>query len=250
MLNFTQALNDHGVDLILEFQDRVKIGFQIKSHFNVKEAEFAAKVKRQFAESFAHGLDKWFLSYLPPLNDGITNFEPKISHLINEMSMFKTNCFAILNPLHTAALFQKLIYIDQTAFNLEYQLFANEPCSKEDVLRVIQGLLSGDDQTIAHCYLASRRTFTAKPPISLNRMNQVLEWNFTPAELMPMIADHTLYLEKLNSLTQPSREFMTGILERAEETSHDKMRALCRDVENHLGISGKVAKKEIEILEQ
>ncbi|NOU85761.1 hypothetical protein GC102_08235 [Paenibacillus sp. LMG 31460] len=61
LLNFTQSLNDHGVDLLLEVPDCVKIGFQVKCHRDVEDAQFAANVKRQFAESFAHGLDKWFL---------------------------------------------------------------------------------------------------------------------------------------------------------------------------------------------
>jgi hypothetical protein len=61
-LNFTQGLNDHGVDLLLEIQGRVKV----KSHFDVAEDRFATNVKCQFAESFAHCLDKWFLNICAP----------------------------------------------------------------------------------------------------------------------------------------------------------------------------------------
>lgn len=250
-LNFTQALNDHGVDLLLEIPDRVKIGFQIKSHVDVADDRFAANVKRQFAESFAHGLDKWFLIICAPYNDGSRNLESRISHLINEMSMFKTNAFAIYNPRHAAALFQQMNTMPEATFNLEYQKLSAEPVSSEEIFRVIQGLLSPTDQNTARSFLAGRRSFTSKPPTSLAKINQVLNWNNSDEELKSTIESCKEYLKRLESLTQQSREFLTGILERATESVRgEKMRALCREVENHLGIDGNTAKKEIEVLEQ
>lgn len=44
----SQALNDRGVDLFL-LSDNERIGFQIKSAFDVSDDRFAANVKRQFA---------------------------------------------------------------------------------------------------------------------------------------------------------------------------------------------------------
>lgn len=75
----TQALNDHGVDLIIEYPNRCKIGIQIKSHFDVSEKDFAVKVKAQFAESKFHGLDKWYLLICSPLveSDGKKNYSDK-----------------------------------------------------------------------------------------------------------------------------------------------------------------------------
>src|SRR4051812_21819093 len=55
-----QALNDKGVDAILS-ADGCKVGFQVKSHFDVTEEDFAAKVKRQFAEALSFKLDHYYI---------------------------------------------------------------------------------------------------------------------------------------------------------------------------------------------
>jgi hypothetical protein len=95
----TQALNDHGVDLIIEYPNKCKIGIQIKSHFDVKEKDFAVKVKAQFAESQFHGLDKWYLLICSPLfESGGKSHSSKISHLINELSSYKTSYHVVYNP--------------------------------------------------------------------------------------------------------------------------------------------------------
>ena len=54
-LERAQNLNDRGVDLFL-LANEEKIGFQIKSEYDVSEASFAAHVKRQFAEALSHSL--------------------------------------------------------------------------------------------------------------------------------------------------------------------------------------------------
>lgn len=249
ILNFTQAMNDHGVDLILEIPDRVKIGFQIKSHYDVSEDNFAANVKRQFAESFAHGLDKWILIICAPLHDGKRNWEPRIAHLINEMSMFKTNMFAIYNPRHAAALFQQMNALSDTDFNAEYQKLANIEESEAETLKLLQKLLNTEDQSTAKSYLSRRSIATATPPKTLSKMNAVLNWNLSEDELKGTLDSCLPYLKRLESLTPQSREFLTGFLERAEPSDGDeKMRALCRDVENHLRSSTATCKKEIEVL--
>ncbi len=91
-LEITQALNDRGTDLILQFAD-CKIGFQIKSHYDVKQQDFAANVKRQLAESFAHGLDKWYLLICSPLYSDNKDYSGKIRHLLNELSTYKIDYY-------------------------------------------------------------------------------------------------------------------------------------------------------------
>ncbi|TKI57481.1 hypothetical protein E8L90_19585 [Brevibacillus antibioticus] len=83
----SQALNDRGVDLHVEMND-CKVGFQIKSHFDVTEKHFAANVKRQCTESLAHGLKKWY---------------QRINYLINEFSTFKSGYIGVFGPQHAAA---------------------------------------------------------------------------------------------------------------------------------------------------
>ena len=85
----SHALNESGVDILLESED-VKLGFQIKSHFDVSENQFAANVKRQALESMQHGLDKYYVLICSPHEDDQNKFEGRISHLFNELSKLKT----------------------------------------------------------------------------------------------------------------------------------------------------------------
>src|SRR5271163_1069135 len=51
-IEVAQALNDRGVDVIFSAEG-CRVGFQVKSHFDVTEDGFAANVKRQFTESLS-----------------------------------------------------------------------------------------------------------------------------------------------------------------------------------------------------
>jgi hypothetical protein len=99
-----QALNDKGVDLILQTED-AKIGFQIKSHFDVSEKLFAANVKRQLAESFTHGLTHYFIIVCCPLDYDETSYAGKISHLLSELSQMKTSYHQAYGPANAVPYF-------------------------------------------------------------------------------------------------------------------------------------------------
>lgn len=101
------ALNDKGVDIVVRGED-AKIGFQLKSHFDVGEEDFAAKVKRQMTESFAHGLDQYFILVCCPLRHGAKDYSQKISHLLNELSVLKTPYHTAFGPRNAAQYFRDL----------------------------------------------------------------------------------------------------------------------------------------------
>ncbi len=101
----SQALNDKGVDLILK-ADSSKIGFQIKSHFDVTKKNFNLKVKAQFADALAYGLDHYYVMFCCPIiKDGSVNFGMKMTHLRNELELFQKINFTVYGPQVTAALF-------------------------------------------------------------------------------------------------------------------------------------------------
>lgn len=104
----SHALNDKGVDVLLRAEGG-KVGFQLKSHFDVTEDAFAANVKRQLAESFAHGLDHYFILVCSPLiKTEKTDYSHRISHMLNELSMMKTNYHVAYGPLNTVRFFSGL----------------------------------------------------------------------------------------------------------------------------------------------
>jgi hypothetical protein len=92
-LERTQNLNDRGVDLLLLSGDD-KIGFQIKSEYDVSEERFAANVKRQFTEALSHSLTHYFILICAPM----TTYKSRISHLMNEMLLIEDIEFSIYSP--------------------------------------------------------------------------------------------------------------------------------------------------------
>jgi hypothetical protein len=101
-----QALNDRGVDLILT-TNNYKIGFQIKSHFDVTEKDFAAKVKRQFAEALSHDLDLYYILICSAMIiDGNNNYKMRVTHLLNEIGLYKKVDFVVYSPLNTIMIFK------------------------------------------------------------------------------------------------------------------------------------------------
>jgi hypothetical protein len=88
-----QNLNDRGVDLFL-FSDDAKIGFQIKSEYDVSEERFAANVKRHFTEALSHSLTYYLILICAPM----TTHKSRISHLMNEMLLIENIEFSIYSP--------------------------------------------------------------------------------------------------------------------------------------------------------
>ncbi len=105
-LEATQALNDKGVDLILE-SDGTKVGFQIKSHFDSTEDDFNRKVKAQFAESLSFGLDHYYVILCcAMIKNGKHDYAMKVTHLRNELALFRKVNFTVYGPQTMATLFR------------------------------------------------------------------------------------------------------------------------------------------------
>ncbi len=102
----TQALNDKGVDLMLE-AGGTRVGFQIKSHFDATEKDFNRKVKAQFAEALSFGLDHYYVMLCcAMIKDGNSDYAMKVTHLRNELALFRKVSFTVYGPQTTATLFR------------------------------------------------------------------------------------------------------------------------------------------------
>jgi hypothetical protein len=124
----SHALNDKGVDILLT-AEAGKVGFQLKSHFDVGEKAFAANVKRQWAESHSHGLDHYFILICSPLADGGDDYSQKISHLLNELSQMKTNYHTALGPRNAVQFFRGLPPVSRN--DLLFQKAIDDDCLHE-----------------------------------------------------------------------------------------------------------------------
>lgn len=238
----TQSLNDHGVDLIVEFPNKSKIGLQIKSHFDVTEKDFAVKVKAQMADSQFHGLDKWYLFICSPINDGTTDYSFKISHLINEFSGYKTTYHVIYSPQQCHNILNSQVMTPQEFQAIKNQFFL-EPVDWRDIIKMLTD---------------------GKPDSSyLNRVHGATEYKAQTAQLYLDYMglgeeekdDVLKYLndlqDLLKKLTKQTREFLYVVISRY--VRKDRLRQLiltpCQDVENHLNLSMDKIKNEVAILD-
>ena len=118
-----QSIADSGCDIFIELNGSVKIGIQIKSKGDVEEKEFSNKVKAQYAESAALGLDKYYILICSPIN---TSSEKKINYIVSHMATYKTNYHAIINPNNCLKIFNHGGQMPQTEFSLLKQLYSKE----------------------------------------------------------------------------------------------------------------------------
>lgn len=115
-LEITHALNERGIDLILK-DESCKLGFQIKSHYDVNAKEFAANVKRQCTEASAHGLDKWYLLICSPLKSNGKDLSGKIQSLYNEISSYKRDDIEVYTPRNTVKFFKDSMPLSEEEFD-------------------------------------------------------------------------------------------------------------------------------------
>ncbi len=101
----TQALNDKGVDLLLESGGK-KFGFQVKSHFDVSENKFSQKVKAQFTEALSFGLTHFYVLFCCAMTKvGKDDLSMKVTHLRNDLGLCRNVKFTLYTPQITAHIF-------------------------------------------------------------------------------------------------------------------------------------------------
>lgn len=241
----TQALNDHGVDMIIENPNKCKIGVQIKSHFDVTEKDFAVKVKAQFAESQFHGLDKWYLLICSPLFESSgKSHSSKISHLINELSSYKTSYHVVYNPQQMVNVFTGGVMAEADFRSIKNQYYFEEINWTE----IIKELTPIKKQK---SYLDTELNDNKKETKTAALYNSYLNMT-TDEEKQSSIDDLNDQLEILKKLSKITRGFLNVCISRGKVRTmgmYDTVVVLCHDIENFLNISDTIVKKEVAILE-
>jgi len=241
----TQALNDHGVDLIVEYPNKCKIGIQIKSHFDVSEKDFAVKVKAQFAESKFHGLDKWYLLICASLTGtGKKNYSSKISHLINEFSSYKTSYHVVYSPQQMVNVFTGGIMEEAEFRSIKNQYHFE----KTDWVEIIKELNPSSNHK---SYLEVEPDTNAQVTKTADLYSSYL--GATTDEEKQSYIKYLNDLQKLlKKLSKRTREFLNVCIDRGQVRTwgmYDRVVVLCHDIENSLKISSRDVKKEVAVLD-
>ncbi len=245
----SQALNDHGVDLILTSNQVCKIGIQVKSHFDVSEKDFATKVKRQYAESLAHGLDKWYLLICAPMKSGKNDFSGKINHLINELSMFKTKYHCVFGPQYTAEIYKNFQPMSIDEFNYSLQKYSYAQTDIEAIKELIKNNLNSSPKENRDNFSYNVDPYKAIAPQSCNGINKVLDWGNSEEELKCAKKDFIVLLNVLQKIPLNTRKFLSMAIEKAV-LKGDNLHALIFEIRNSCNISEKEFSDHAKLLEK
>lgn len=238
----SQALNDHGVDIILEFPDTTKIGIQIKSPIDVASKDFAPKVKAQMSESKYHGVEKWYLFICSPISGVAFNFTDKIGHLINELSGYKTSYHAVYTPQQTCNILRREI-MDVNEFHSIKNQFSLDSVDwkalDEEIMRdEAVGYFINKDKADKEIQSETAEAFTT-----------YLGWT-EPDEIAIALNELSDLRELLSKLPKKTRVFLSELLRRAKkkDTHNQTILATAREIENYFGGDQSTIQAEVAVL--
>lgn len=96
-IQFTQGLQDEGVDVILEcLNSNKKIGFQIKSHNDLKDEKFRPKIMSQITYSKKHCLEKLFVILCADLQNKSQSL--KVHNMVSQISQMQDDYVLVIEP--------------------------------------------------------------------------------------------------------------------------------------------------------
>ncbi|TCL32193.1 hypothetical protein EV210_12313 [Anaerospora hongkongensis] len=226
----TQALNDHGVDLLVtNLNNSYKVGFQIKSHFDVKEKDFSSKVKSQHSDSNVFGLNRWYLLICSPLWDGKKDLSFKVNYLINTFKMHGGEYVSTIGPDSAVKIFTSGL-VDTQDFN--QSLKRNESPSANFLFTKFN--MGNQAQT-------------------LSRLNSSRAWHQTTSELASTKIDFDKLLTNLSKLSKQTRVVLTAIIIKSISIYGNLVDSLVAneyDVRTAFNIDQNIMIHEVRLLEQ
>jgi hypothetical protein len=210
-LEVLQGLNDHGVDLILKTPDEIKVGFQIKSQFDVSENDFAKKVKSQITESAFHSIVKLYLLICSPYIIEGKIYKHKISHLLSEFSGFKNSYCAAFSPTSCAGLFVKNEKMDDKLFVPIFKQYAVEELNTEELIKEIA---PKESKSSFLSRLQEAKSIEFRSAIKF--IKYIIDDREFEVDEQELLKEIEVYCKHLEKVPRPSREFFVSVLKFAE----------------------------------
>lgn len=209
-LEILQGLNDHGVDLLLETHDGLKVGFQVKSHFDVSEKDFSKNLKRQITESSFHNISKLYILICSPYDTGDNNYKPKIANILSELSGFKTNFHCAYSPISCIGLFINNKTMDEEHFHLTKKRYIIETFNKEDIINEVA------PEEFKTSFLSRIKNEKATDFETANNFIDYIKSQGFEVDIEELAIELKNYCNHLKTIPAKSRDFFVSVLSFAE----------------------------------
>jgi hypothetical protein len=234
-----QGINDSGCDIFVELLGEIKIGIQIKSQNDVSSDDFANKVKAQYAESYAHGLDKYYILICCPLTSRNSS---KVNYIVNHFAGYKTNYHAVLNPSNCVKIFLSTTHLlDANEFSLQKQLFS-EFDNRTELRQVIDLVKKELGKTVPNSTsIETAITLTEQRPEFIPIENIQSFASFlsltNDEEIADMRKELNRYFKIIHSLSSELKRFYALLIDESEyETTHDGLNVSLVEIAKILGV--------------
>ena len=225
----THMLNEHGTDIVIDI-DGIQIGFQIKSHQDLTDEDFARNVFAQMAESMAIRLAKWYILICAPNRE----FEGRINHLMNRINALQSIYQAYYSPRNTIQYFNNPEVLSTEKFNLELQRYSYQETSEERLLRAIERLEDEPQgqENILHIPDKTEPIYSK----TLERISDICGWELEehPEHFEKTKEDIDELLERLARLPEDSRRLLSLIVSRSETVPPGQYGVLAEEIRMEL----------------
>lgn len=246
-----QSIADSGCDVFVELKGNVKIGVQIKSLGDVADANFSNKVKAQYAESSALGLDKYYILICSPMD---TVSERKVNYIVSHFATYKTNYHAVLNPNNCLKIFNPGGQMPQSEFDSLKQLYSKEenPANFESILHSIKASLSSVAPAKTEFRVALDHAIKRPPFQQITTADKFIEFLQLEKKIKPIevVASINSFIDKIGKLSNELRRFFYFIVKESAdaETFIDALEMNLYELESILSTDSQTLMGKISIL--
>lgn len=246
-----QSIADSGCDVFIELKGNIKIGVQIKSKGDVEDSSFSNKVKAQYAESSALGLDKFYILICSPIT---TSSEKKINYIVSHMATYKTNYHAVFNPNNCINIFQQNSQLNKSEFSRLKQLYSREESKDnlDSVLKSIMKSLESENYKETDFHSAINKALSRKPFQKISTAKKFIEF----IELSDKINEDEIvvsineFIIKLGKLSQEFKSLYYLILNEASDSENfiDALEMDLYELESLLGTNSGILLGKLKVL--
>lgn len=246
-----QSIADSGCDIFVELKGTVKIGVQIKSNNDVIDENFSNKVKAQFAESHALGLDKYYILICAEMSN---SNERKVNYILSNMATYKTNYHVVIGPNNCLKIFHPSEIMVQEVFTNQKRLYSQVE-NQNELNIIFQALKDELNKTSITStkpqlkFAIQRNSYQALT--TCDKFSDFIGSNSIP-EKQVNLRNLNLYFSTISKLPKDVKDLYTILLNESEKDDHyiNGIITNLNEVIGHTNFSKSQLRDYLEILMQ